>query len=143
MMKKTPAAGLAALGLGVVLAASACSSSGGGGTSSGGGGGSASSGPVTLTFWNNATPGPGLTYYQNAIKAFEAANPGVTIKMQNIQTEDYDRALRSLGMRHVHHLTIESREEAMSPSKLRVLDGADAVYFGLKHSPHAPRLASP
>lgn len=43
--------------------------------------------------------------------------------------EDYERALRSLGMRHVHHLSIESREEAMSTSKLNVLTGADAVYF--------------
>ena len=43
--------------------------------------------------------------------------------------EDYEKALRSLGMRHVHHLSIESREEAMSASKLNVLTGADAVYF--------------
>ena len=94
MMKRTRAAAVAALGVGVVLAAAACSS---GGSSSAGGGGSASSasGPVTLTFWNNATPGPGLTYYQNAIKQFDAAHPGVTIKMQNIQNEDYDGKLQT------------------------------------------------
>jgi raffinose/stachyose/melibiose transport system substrate-binding protein len=99
MMKKTRAAAAAALGLGVVLAAAACSSGGsstaGGGSSSPAGGGSSSSGPVTLTFWNNATPGPGLTYYQNAVKQFEAAHPGVTIKMQNIQNEDYDGKLQT------------------------------------------------
>jgi raffinose/stachyose/melibiose transport system substrate-binding protein len=92
MMKRTRAAAIAALGLGVALAASACSS---GGSSSAGGGSSSANGPVTLTFWNNATPGPGLTYYQNAIKQFEAAHPGVTIKMQNIQNEDYDGKLQT------------------------------------------------
>jgi raffinose/stachyose/melibiose transport system substrate-binding protein len=93
MMKKTRVAAIAALGLGVALAASACSS--GGGSSSAGGGSSSASGPVTLTFWNNATPGPGLTYYQTAIKQYEAAHPGVTIKMQNIQNEDYDGKLQT------------------------------------------------
>ncbi|HTR93688.1 MAG TPA: extracellular solute-binding protein [Trebonia sp.] len=92
MMKKTPAAAIAALGLGVVLAAAACSSGGG---SSNGGNGSSSNSPVTLTFWTNATPGPGLTFFQNAIKSFDAAHPGVTIKMQNIQNEDYDGKLQT------------------------------------------------
>src|ERR1700727_1053028 len=92
MMKKTPAAAIAALGLGVVLAAAACSSGGG---SSNGGNSSSSTGPVTLTFWTNATPGPGLTFFQNAIKSFDAAHPGVTIKMQTIQNEDYDGKLQT------------------------------------------------
>ncbi len=91
MMKKARTAAVAALGVSVVLAAAACSSGG----SSGGGSSSSASGPVTLTFWNNATPGPGLTYYQNAIKQFEAAHPGVTIKMQAIQNEDYDGKLQT------------------------------------------------
>jgi raffinose/stachyose/melibiose transport system substrate-binding protein len=109
MMKKTRAAAVAALGLGVVLGAAACtsgsssstasggSSSAAGGSSSAAAGGSSSAaaGPVTLTFWNNATPGPGLTYYQGAVKAFEAAHPGVTINMQNIQNEDYDGKLQT------------------------------------------------
>jgi cyanophycinase len=43
--------------------------------------------------------------------------------------EEYEAALRGIGMRHVRHLTIESREEAMQPSKLNVLADADAVYF--------------
>jgi raffinose/stachyose/melibiose transport system substrate-binding protein len=91
MMKKTPAAAIAALGLGVVLAAAACSSGG----SSNGGDSSSSTSPVTLTFWTNATPGPGLTFFQNAIKSFDTAHPGVTIKMQNIQNEDYDGKLQT------------------------------------------------
>jgi raffinose/stachyose/melibiose transport system substrate-binding protein len=48
-----------------------------------------------LTFWNNANPGPGLTYYQNAVKQFEAAHPGVTIQMQNIQNESYDGKIQT------------------------------------------------
>jgi raffinose/stachyose/melibiose transport system substrate-binding protein len=98
MMKKARTAAIAALGAGVVLAAAACSSGGSssaGGSTSAGGGSSSASGPVTLTFWNNATPGPGLTYYQTAIKTYEAAHPGVTIKMQNIQNEDYDGKLQT------------------------------------------------
>jgi raffinose/stachyose/melibiose transport system substrate-binding protein len=90
MMKKTRAAAIAALGLGVALAASACSSGG-----SSGGGGSSSGGNVTLTFWTNAVPGPGLTYFQNAVKAYNAAHPGVTVKMQNIQNESLDGKLQT------------------------------------------------
>jgi raffinose/stachyose/melibiose transport system substrate-binding protein len=104
MMKKTRAAAIAALGLGVALAASACAGGGSsassassatGASSASGGGGSSSGGSTTLTFWNNATPGPGLTYYQDAVKQFEAAHPGVTITMQSIQNEDYDGKLQT------------------------------------------------
>ena len=96
MMKRTRVAAIAALGLGVALAASACSSGGSSSSAAtGGGGASSASGPVTLTFWNNATPGPGLVYYQNAIKTYEAAHPGVTIKMQSIQNEDLDGKLQT------------------------------------------------
>jgi raffinose/stachyose/melibiose transport system substrate-binding protein len=92
MMKRTRSAAIAALGLGVALTASACA---GGGSSSGSGNGSSSSGHATLTFWTNATPGPGLTYFQNAIKAFDTLHPNVTINMQNIQNEDYDGKLQT------------------------------------------------
>ena len=34
-------------------------------------------------------------FYQNAIKSFDAAHPGVTIKMQTIQNEDYDGKLQT------------------------------------------------
>ena len=91
MMKRTRTAAIAALGLGVALAASACA----GGGSGSSGGGSSSSGPVTLTFWTNATPGPGLTYFQNAIKTFDTLHPNVTIKMQTIQNEDFDGKLQT------------------------------------------------
>ncbi len=94
MMKKTRAAAIAALGLGVALAASACAG-GSSGSSSSSGGGSSSGGNVTMTFWTNATPGPGLVFLQNAVKSFDAAHPGVTIKMQAIQNEDYDGKLQT------------------------------------------------
>ena len=94
MMKKTRTAAIAALGLGVALAASACAG-GSSGNGSGNSSGSSSSGPVTLTFWTNATPGPGLTYFQNAIKTYDTLHKNVTIKMQNIQNEDYDGKLQT------------------------------------------------
>src|SRR5256714_5230694 len=43
--------------------------------------------------------------------------------------EEYETALRGLGMRHVHHLNVESRAEATSESKAHVLADAEAVYF--------------
>ena len=42
---------------------------------------------------------------------------------------DYEKLFRGLGIRHVHHLTVESREEAKSEAKHKVLDGAAAVFF--------------
>jgi raffinose/stachyose/melibiose transport system substrate-binding protein len=44
---------------------------------------------VTLTWWNNATSGTLLKVWQDAIKAFEAANPGVIIKNVPIQNEQF------------------------------------------------------
>lgn len=41
----------------------------------------------------------------------------------------YERCLRGLGMRHVHHLNVESREEARHDASVRVLRDADAVFF--------------
>jgi cyanophycinase len=42
---------------------------------------------------------------------------------------DYERVFRGLGIRHVHHLNIESREEAMLDARLNILNDADAVFF--------------
>ena len=86
MMKKPRTAALAALGLGVALAASACA---------GGGNGSSANGQVTLSFWINATSGPGLQYYQNAVKDYHALHPNVTLKIQAIQNEDLDGKLQT------------------------------------------------
>ena len=42
---------------------------------------------VTLVWWNNATTGTLLNVFNNAIKAFDAANPNVTIQNVPIQNE--------------------------------------------------------
>jgi raffinose/stachyose/melibiose transport system substrate-binding protein len=89
MMKKTRVAAIAALGLGVALGASAC------GAGASGWGGSSSNGPVTLSFWTNATPGPGLVYYQNAVRTYHRLHPDVTIKIQDVQNENLDGKLQT------------------------------------------------
>jgi cyanophycinase len=43
--------------------------------------------------------------------------------------DEYEACLRGIGMRHIHHLHVESREEARNESKLRVLRDTDAVFF--------------
>ncbi|MFN2636496.1 MAG: cyanophycinase [Gemmatimonadaceae bacterium] len=42
---------------------------------------------------------------------------------------EYERCFRGLGARHVHHLSIDSREEAQLDSRVSILSGADAVFF--------------
>ena len=43
--------------------------------------------------------------------------------------EQYEKAFRSLGVKHVYNLEIRDREEAKQESKVRVLDDAQAVFF--------------
>lgn len=43
--------------------------------------------------------------------------------------DTYERLFRSLGVRHVHHLEVTTREEAKREAKLRILDDAAAVFF--------------
>src|SRR5262245_42277838 len=69
------------------LALAACSSSGS--TSASGGGGGGKPGPVTLTWWNNATANPLKGVYLAAIKAFHASHPNVTITDVPIQNEQF------------------------------------------------------
>ncbi len=70
------------------LALAACSSSSPG-SSSASGGGSGKSGPVTLTWWNNATANPLKGVYLAAIKAYHASHPNVTITDVPIQNEQF------------------------------------------------------
>src|SRR5215469_15442418 len=86
MKKRTRVAGIAALGLGVAVAASACA---------GGSTGSSSGGKVTVSFWTNATPGPGLTYFQDAVKTYHQLHSDITIKIQDIQNENMDGKLQT------------------------------------------------
>lgn len=43
--------------------------------------------------------------------------------------EEYEKAFRSLGVKHLYKLEINNREEATSASKLRILDDAAGVFF--------------
>ncbi|HUQ81894.1 MAG TPA: cyanophycinase, partial [Gemmatimonadaceae bacterium] len=45
------------------------------------------------------------------------------------QWEEYEATMRSVGVRHLHHLKIESRADAESPAAMRVLEGATGVFF--------------
>ena len=45
------------------------------------------------------------------------------------QFEEYERIFRGLGVRHVYKFEIESREEAKSPQKVRILEDAEGVFF--------------
>jgi cyanophycinase len=42
---------------------------------------------------------------------------------------EYESAFRSLGVKHVYRLDIESREDAASPRVMRILEGATGVFF--------------
>ncbi|MEU3555143.1 ABC transporter substrate-binding protein [Streptomyces fragilis] len=89
MTRKTRWETAAAVGLGIALVATGCA--GGGGTD----GEASSGGKVTLTFWENAMPGPGDDYFKAAVKEYQALHPHVTIKLQAIQNEDFDGKLQT------------------------------------------------
>jgi raffinose/stachyose/melibiose transport system substrate-binding protein len=91
MMRRTRGATAVAIGLGIALAATGCA----GGSSGGSGGSGSSGGQVTLSFWENATSGAGLQYFQQAAKDYHALHPNVTIKIQPIQNEDFDGKLQT------------------------------------------------
>jgi cyanophycinase len=42
---------------------------------------------------------------------------------------EYEKVFRSMGIRHLHHLNVQDRGEAMEERALRTLDDADAVFF--------------
>lgn len=89
MTRKIRGATAVAIGLGIALAATGCA---GGGDDAGSG---ASNGKVTLTLWENATPGPGAEYWKTAAKAYHSQHPNVTIKLQTVQNEDFDGKLQT------------------------------------------------
>jgi raffinose/stachyose/melibiose transport system substrate-binding protein len=67
----------------------------GGGGNEESGGTSSDSGPVTMSFWHNATTGPGKAFWDKTVADFQTANPGVTIKAQAIQNEELDGKLQT------------------------------------------------
>ncbi|MEG3635452.1 extracellular solute-binding protein [Micromonospora palythoicola] len=70
-----------------VLATAAC----GGGDSEG----RNSDGSVTMSFWHNASTGPGKAFWEKTVADFEAANQNVKIEIQSIQNEDLDGKLQT------------------------------------------------
>ncbi|WP_255956015.1 ABC transporter substrate-binding protein [Streptomyces odontomachi] len=88
MTRHTRSATAVAIGLGIALAATGCA---GNGDADGG----SSGGKVTVTFWENATTGPGVQHWKDAAKAYHALHPNVTIKLQSIQNEDFDGKLQT------------------------------------------------
>jgi|ERR1043165_32376 cyanophycinase len=55
-----------------------------------------------------------------------------TVAMENNPEEifeEYQKAFRALGVKHIYNLEIHDRDEAQRESKLRILDDAQAVFF--------------
>lgn len=52
-------------------------------------------GKVTLNFWHISTTASGKAYQENLARKFEKKHPNVTVKVQAIQTEDYDGKLQT------------------------------------------------
>ncbi len=90
MTRKIRSATAVAISLGIALVATGCAGNGDDGSGSG-----SSGGKVTVTFWENATTGPGVQYWKDAAKAYHALHPNVTIKLQSIQNEDFDGKLQT------------------------------------------------
>lgn len=51
--------------------------------------------PVTMTFWHNATTGPGVEFWDATVAAFQEEYPNVTIEIQSIQNEELDGKLQT------------------------------------------------
>lgn len=47
-----------------------------------------SDGNTTITWWHNSNSDPGKAFYEEKAKEFEAANEGVTVKIEALQHED-------------------------------------------------------
>lgn len=87
MMRKYRVAGVLALALSTALLATGCSGSGDNTASN--------DGKVTMTFWHNATTGPGKAFWAKTAADFEALHKDVSIKVQTIQNEDLDGKLQT------------------------------------------------
>src|SRR3954464_8889718 len=73
-------------------AATAC---GGGSDTNGSGSGGESGGNAQMTFWHNATTGPGKAFWEKTVTDFQAAHPNVKIKIQALQNEELDGKLQT------------------------------------------------
>jgi raffinose/stachyose/melibiose transport system substrate-binding protein len=132
MTRKIRSATAVAVGLGLALAATACA--GGdddGGSGSSGGSGGSSGKNVTVTVWENASPGPGAEYWKSAATAYHALHPNVTIKIQYVQNEDFDGKLQTaLNSNSAPHIFLQrggGKMQAMvDAGQLQALNLTDA-----------------
>ena len=76
----------------VALVATACGSSGGGGSSG------STSGPVTLTIWENYGTEQNATALKNLAKAFEQANKNVTVNVVSQPADNYFALLQAAAV---------------------------------------------
>ncbi len=87
-MRGSPKPVAIAMAVAAAVTIAACSSSSSSGKTSGGSSPSSSStAKITLTWWNNGTAQPLLGIWQDAITAFQAAHPNVTIQNVPHQNE--------------------------------------------------------
>jgi raffinose/stachyose/melibiose transport system substrate-binding protein len=88
MTRKIRGAAAVAFGLGIALVATGCAGNGEDTSDS-------ANGEVTLTVWENASPGPGQEFWEAAVKEYMAENPKITIELQTVQNEDFDGKLQT------------------------------------------------
>jgi len=70
--------------LSLALAVGAC-----GNSTNSGSNGATTSGPVSLTWWHNASQDPGKAFWQTVADEYHAAHPNVTINVVPIQNEQF------------------------------------------------------
>ena len=70
-----------------------------------------------------------LKAFAERVGAGKLALTAVASKEPHSYYEEYVRVLRSCGIKHIHKLEINSREEAKKESSLKVLEEATAVFF--------------
>lgn len=58
-------------------------------------GGESGGEPITLTFWHNATQGPGTAFWEDMVAKYESSHPGVTVEITVVQNEDLDGKLQT------------------------------------------------
>jgi raffinose/stachyose/melibiose transport system substrate-binding protein len=78
-----------------LLSLGALTACGGGSDTNGSGSGGESGGNAQMTFWHNATTGPGKAFWEKTVTDFQATHPNVKIKIQALQNEELDGKLQT------------------------------------------------
>src|SRR4051794_25561127 len=78
-----------------LLCMGALTACGGGSDANGSGSGGESGGTAQMTFWHNATTGPGKAFWEKTVSDFQATHPNVKIKIQALQNEELDGKLQT------------------------------------------------